>query len=41
MDASLIFVIIVGALFVIGGPILGALASKATAKEKKEETNSK
>lgn len=39
MDATLIIVIILGVAFVVGGPIIGSLASKAS--EKSTESSKK
>jgi len=39
LNASVIFIIVLGLLFCIGGPILGSLATKASEKAEKEEIN--
>lgn len=39
MNAAAIVVVIFGLLFVIGGPILGSLAVKASERAEKEEAN--
>ncbi len=39
MDITLIFVIAIGVIFCIGGPIIGHYASMAAEKAEREETN--
>lgn len=39
MDTSVVIVLALGLVFVIGGPIVGPLASKASEKAEKEEIN--
>lgn len=39
MDISLIIVLVLGIIIIVGGPIIGHMASKASAKAEKEEAD--
>lgn len=39
MDITLIIVIIIGVVFVVGGLVIGHLATKASEKAEREEAN--